>query len=105
MGALNILGSEQQKERWLPALARMDKTGAFALTEPDHGSDSVALETSARRDGDHWVLNGHKRWIGNGHVADVIVLLARNDGRRQTSTRSWLKRTTTAATPRATPPP
>jgi glutaryl-CoA dehydrogenase len=78
MGALNILGSDEQKDRWLPALARINKTGAFALTEPDHGSDSVALETSARRDGDHWVLNGHKRWIGNGHVADVIVLFARN---------------------------
>lgn len=78
MGALNILGSDEQKERWLPGLARINKTGAFALTEPDHGSDSVALETSARRDGDHWILNGHKRWIGNGHVADVIVLFARN---------------------------
>jgi glutaryl-CoA dehydrogenase len=78
MGALNILGSDEQKERWLPALARIEKTGAFALTEPDHGSDSVALETSARRDGDQWVLSGHKRWIGNGHIADVIVLFARN---------------------------
>ncbi|MET1156062.1 acyl-CoA dehydrogenase family protein [Arthrobacter sp.] len=78
MGALNILGSDEQKERWLPALARIERTGAFALTEPDHGSDSVALETSARRDGDQWVINGHKRWIGNGHVADVIVLFARN---------------------------
>jgi glutaryl-CoA dehydrogenase len=78
MGALNILGSDEQKERWLPALARIEKTGAFALTEPDHGSDSVALETSARRDGDQWVLSGRKRWIGNGHVADVIVLFARN---------------------------
>jgi glutaryl-CoA dehydrogenase len=80
MGALNILGSEEQRQRWLPSLARIDKTGAFALTEPDHGSDSVALETSARRDGDHWVLNGQKRWIGNGHAADVIVLFARNAG-------------------------
>ena len=78
MGALNILGSPEQRERWLPALARIEKTGAFALTEPDHGSDSVGLETQARRDGDHWVLNGHKRWIGNGHVADAIVLFARN---------------------------
>ncbi|MGM7778915.1 acyl-CoA dehydrogenase family protein [Arthrobacter sp. KNU-44] len=78
MGALNILGSDQQKERWLPALARIEKTGAFALTEPDHGSDSVALETHARRDGDEWVITGHKRWIGNGHVADIIVLFARN---------------------------
>lgn len=78
MGALNMLGSEEQKQRWLPALARIEKTGAFALTEPEHGSDSVALETSARREGDEWVLNGHKRWIGNGHAADVIVLFARN---------------------------
>jgi len=78
MGALNILGSDEQRQRWLPALARIEKTGAFALTEPDHGSDSVALETSARRDGDQWVLSGRKRWIGNGHVADIIVLFARN---------------------------
>ena len=58
MGSINMLGSEEQKQRWLPAMARLDKIGAFALTEPDHGSDSVALETTARRDGDHWVLNG-----------------------------------------------
>jgi glutaryl-CoA dehydrogenase len=78
MGALNILGNEEQRERWLPPLARIEKTGAFALTEPDHGSDSVALETQARRDGASWVLTGRKRWIGNGHCADVIVLFARN---------------------------
>lgn len=78
MGTLNMLASDEQKQRWLPPLAKLEKTGAFALTEPDHGSDSVALETSARRDGDHWVLNGHKRWIGNGHAADVVVLFARN---------------------------
>lgn len=78
MGALNLLGSPEQKQRWLPALAALEKTGAFALTEPEHGSDSVALETSARRDGETWVINGHKRWIGNGHAADVIVLFARN---------------------------
>ncbi|GAB3273249.1 acyl-CoA dehydrogenase family protein [Sinomonas notoginsengisoli] len=78
MGTLSMLGSEEQKQRWLPSLARIETTGAFALTEPDHGSDSVALETSARRDGDEWVLDGHKRWIGNGHAADVVVLFARN---------------------------
>ncbi|MFI7483382.1 acyl-CoA dehydrogenase family protein [Kocuria sp. M1R5S2] len=78
MGALNMLGSPEQKDRWLPAMARLEKTGAFALTEPEHGSDSVALETSARRDGDTWVLDGHKRWIGNGHAADVVVVFARN---------------------------
>ncbi|MFI7495600.1 acyl-CoA dehydrogenase family protein [Kocuria sp. M4R2S49] len=78
MGALNMLGSEEQKGRWLPAMAQLEKTGAFALTEPEHGSDSVALETSARREGEEWVINGHKRWIGNGHAADVVVLFARN---------------------------
>ena len=78
MGALNMLGSEEQKQRWLPAMARLEKTGAFALTEPEHGSDSVALETSARREGEEWVIDGHKRWIGNGDAADVVVLFARN---------------------------
>jgi glutaryl-CoA dehydrogenase len=64
-------------------MARLDKIGAFALTEPDHGSDSVSLETTARRDGDSWVLDGHKKWIGNGTIADVVVVWARDtaDGR------------------------
>ena len=79
MGSIYMLGNEEQRQRWLPAMARLEKTGAFALTEPDHGSDSVSLETSARREGGTWVLNGHKRWIGNGHEADVIVLYARDE--------------------------
>jgi glutaryl-CoA dehydrogenase len=79
MKSIALLGSEEQKERWLPALARLDAVGAFALTEPDHGSDSVALETTARRDGDEWVLDGTKRWIGNGSIADVVVVWARSD--------------------------
>jgi glutaryl-CoA dehydrogenase len=56
----------------------MERLGAFALTEPDHGSDSVALETSARPDGDDWVLTGRKRWIGLGTIADLIVVWARD---------------------------
>lgn len=79
MGSLYMLGNEEQRNRWLPAMAKLEKTGAFALTEPKHGSDSVSLETSARRDGDGWILNGHKRWIGNGHAADVIVIYARDE--------------------------
>ena len=78
MGTINLLGSEEQKQRWLPGMATLDKIGAFALTEPDHGSDSVALETTARRDGDAWVLNGAKRWIGNASIADVVVVWARD---------------------------
>jgi len=79
MVSIAMCGSEEQKQRWLPDMARMDKLGAFALTEPDHGSDSVALETSARPDpAGGWVLNGRKRWIGLGTVADLVVVWARN---------------------------
>jgi glutaryl-CoA dehydrogenase len=78
MQSIAMLGSEEQKQRWLPAMAALDKLGAFALTEPTHGSDSIGLETSARRDGDSWVINGQKKWIGNGTVADVVVLWARD---------------------------
>ncbi|WGH90355.1 acyl-CoA dehydrogenase family protein [Auritidibacter ignavus] len=78
MGSIYLLGSEEQRQRWLPDMAQLKKTGAFALTEPAHGSDSVALETSARREGNTWVLNGQKRWIGNGHAADRTVVYARD---------------------------
>jgi glutaryl-CoA dehydrogenase len=80
MRSIAMLGSEAQKRGWLPAMARLEKIGAFALTEPAHGSDSVSLETAARRDGDGWVLDGHKRWIGNGTLADVVVVWARDTG-------------------------
>ena len=79
MKSIAMLGSEEQKERWLPALANLEAIGAFALTEPEHGSDSVSLETTARRDGDGWILDGRKRWIGNGSIADVVVVWARSD--------------------------
>jgi glutaryl-CoA dehydrogenase len=79
MKSIAMLGSEDQKERWLPALANLEAIGAFALTEPEHGSDSVSLETTARRDGDNWILDGRKRWIGNGSIADVVVVWARSD--------------------------
>jgi glutaryl-CoA dehydrogenase len=83
MQSIAMLGSEEQKQRWLPSMATVETIGAFALTEPDHGSDSVSLETSAHRDGDTWVLNGTKKWIGNGTIADVVVVWARDtdDGR------------------------
>jgi glutaryl-CoA dehydrogenase len=78
MQSIAMLGSDEQKQRWLPGMARLDKLGAFALTEPLHGSDSVALDTAARRDGDDWVINGAKKWIGNGTLADVAVVWARD---------------------------
>ena len=79
MTSIAMLGSEEQKQRWLPAMARMEKIGAFGLTEPDHGSDAVALETRARRDGNFYVLDGAKRWIGNASFADVVIIWARDD--------------------------
>ena len=89
MQSIAMLGSEEQKQHWLPGMARLDKLGAFALTEPLHGSDSVSLETSARRvegageAGGEWVINGAKKWIGNGTLADVVVVWARDTADRQ----------------------
>jgi glutaryl-CoA dehydrogenase len=79
MGTIDLLGSEEQKARWLPPMARLEKIGAFGLTEPEHGSDSVSLETTARRESDEYVLNGAKRWIGNASLADVTVIWARDE--------------------------
>ncbi|MUL80138.1 acyl-CoA dehydrogenase family protein [Mycolicibacterium sp. CBMA 226] len=78
MESIYILGSEEQRQRWLPAMAELERIGAFALTEPDHGSDAVALESTATRDGDHWVINGKKRWPGNAVWCDIIVVYARD---------------------------
>ncbi len=78
MGAIDLLGSEEQKARWLPPMAKLEKIGAFGLTEPHHGSDSVSLETTATRAGDNYVLDGAKRWIGNASFADVTVIWARD---------------------------
>ncbi|HEY7022395.1 MAG TPA: acyl-CoA dehydrogenase family protein [Ktedonobacterales bacterium] len=79
MSSIAMLGSEEQKRQWLPAMAKMEKIGAFALTEPKHGSDAVMLETRARREGDEYVLDGEKRWIGNASFADVVIVWARDD--------------------------
>ena len=79
MQSIALLGDEEQRERWLPDMARLDKIGAFGLTEPQHGSDAVGLETSARRDGDAYVLDGRKKWIGNGSIADYVLIWARGE--------------------------
>ena len=72
-------GSEAQKRHWLPRLARAEAVGCFALTEPDHGSNPAGMETRAVRDGDHYVLTGHKRWSTNASEADVAVVWAKDD--------------------------
>src|SRR5262249_51304165 len=72
-----LAGSEAQKERWLPGLARGEQVPAFALTEPDAGSDAAALTTRAERAGDGWVLRGAKRFISNAPAADLYVLFAK----------------------------
>ncbi|TYP87844.1 glutaryl-CoA dehydrogenase [Blastococcus xanthinilyticus] len=79
MGSIYLCGSDEQKERWLPAMARMELIGAFGLTEPEHGSDVArGLQTTCRRDGDSWVLDGEKKWIGNASFADLIIIWARD---------------------------
>ncbi|MGH2532917.1 MAG: acyl-CoA dehydrogenase family protein [Thermomicrobiales bacterium] len=75
--AIAACGSEEQKARWLPRLARCEVIGAFALTEPAHGSDASHLETRAVRDGADYILDGAKRWIGNATICDVAVVWAR----------------------------
>jgi len=72
-------GSEEQKQRWLPRMARGEVIGCFGLTEPDAGSDPASMRTTARRDGDSFVLNGTKMWITNGSIADLAVVWARTD--------------------------
>ena len=79
MTTIAMLGSEEQRQRWLPPMARCELIGAFALTEPRHGSDSVSLETRARRDGGEYVLDGEKKWIGNASFADLVIVWARDD--------------------------
>ncbi|MDG4803337.1 acyl-CoA dehydrogenase family protein [Micromonospora sp. WMMD980] len=79
MYAIWRFGSEEQKQRWLPAMATGDAIGCFGLTEPDHGSDPASMATRARRDGDDWILTGGKMWITNAPIADVAVIWARTD--------------------------
>jgi glutaryl-CoA dehydrogenase len=79
MGSIYLCGSEEQKQQWLPPMRRLEKIGAFGLTEPLVGSGtSGGLTTTARREGDTWVLNGQKKWIGNATFSDVTVIWARD---------------------------
>jgi glutaryl-CoA dehydrogenase len=79
VGSILQCGSQEQQQRWLPKMSRLEQIGAFALTEPQGGSDvSRGLQTTARRDGDEWVIDGAKRWIGNATFADLVVVWARD---------------------------
>ena len=79
MFAIHRFGSEEQRERWLPAMAAGEVIGCFGLTEPDAGSDPGAMRTTARADGDGWVLSGTKMWITNGSRAGVAVVWAKTE--------------------------
>lgn len=80
MKSLYLLGSEEQKSYFIPKLMSLEMIGAFCLTEPDYGSDAYSIETSASEDSEgNYIINGHKKWIGQGHVADVYIVWARNE--------------------------
>jgi glutaryl-CoA dehydrogenase len=80
MFAIHRWGTEEHRQEWLPRMAAGEAIGCFGLTEPDAGSDPGSMRTSAKRDGDDWVLNGSKMWITNGTIADVAVVWAQTDG-------------------------
>jgi glutaryl-CoA dehydrogenase len=79
LGTIGALGSQEQKDRWMPDMVKLEKIGAFGLTEPNVGSNATGIETTARKEGNYYVLNGAKRWIGNASIADLIIIWARDD--------------------------
>ena len=79
MSAIHKFGSEEQKQEWLPTMARGEAIGCFGLTEPTAGSDPASMKTFVRKDGSDWLINGEKRWIGMGTIADVAVIWAQTD--------------------------
>lgn len=79
MGSIHRWGSEEQKREWLPPMAAGEVIGSFGLTEPSAGSDPAGMKTSARRDGEDWVITGSKRWIGLASIAQLTVVWARTD--------------------------
>lgn len=84
MGSIYLCGSEEQKQEWLPAMARMEKIGAFGLTEPETGSGIAGgMDTTCKRVGNTWILNGQKKWIGNATFADVIIIWAKDEDSKQ----------------------
>lgn len=82
ISAIHYFGTAEQQARWLPGLVSGEKVGCFALTEHGHGSDPGGMETCAKREGDHYILNGSKCWIGNASIADVKVVWAKDDDQK-----------------------
>ena len=78
MNPINAFGTEEQKEKYLPKLATAELIGCFGLTEPNHGSDPGSMETTAKLNGDHYILNGSKIWITNSPIADIFIVWAKN---------------------------
>ena len=84
MGSIYLCGSEEQKQEWLPQMQKLEKIGAFGLTEPNVGSGVAGgMETTCKFDGENWILNGQKKWIGNATFADVIIIWARDEDSNQ----------------------
>ena len=79
MGSIGLLGDEEQKARWLPGMVKLEKIGAFALTEPEVGSNAAQVKTRVRKSGKGYVLNGAKRWIGNASISDILIIWARDE--------------------------
>jgi len=79
MFPIHHYGSEEQKQTWLPRMAKGEVIGCFGLTEPDYGSNPAGMATRARRDGDDWIIRGTKRWITNGNIADLAIIWARTE--------------------------
>ncbi len=79
IGSIGLLGDAEQKARWLPDMVKLEKIGAFGLTEPQVGSNAAQVKTRARKDGEGYLLNGAKRWIGNASISDLLIIWARDE--------------------------
>jgi glutaryl-CoA dehydrogenase len=79
LGTIGSTASAEQKARWMPEMVKLNKIGAFGLTEPNVGSNAVGIETTARKDGNHYILNGAKRWIGNASISNILIIWARDE--------------------------
>lgn len=95
MWPIATYGSDEQKERWLPGMAKGELVGCFGLTEPTSGSDPASMKTVARKDGDDWVLDGEKKWLTNGPFADVALIWAKTEDDSASSIRGFLVETGT----------